>query len=68
MDDREQRMGIFVNQRPPDTYTISSVPIIHKDSDRDCSIRDLIHRDCDLNDLNAISTDLLEAETESQRA
>ena len=67
MDDREQRMGVFLNQKLLDTYTISSVPIIHKASDRDCSIRDLIHRVYDLSDLIAISAAPLAAETESRR-
>ena len=46
--------------------TTSSVPIIHKASDRDCSIRDLIQRDSDASDLIAISTAPLAAETETE--
>ena len=46
--------------------TTSSVPIIHKDSDRECSIRDLIQQDSDASDQIAISTAPLADETEAK--
>ena len=56
----------FFYQKLPDMNTTSSVPIIHKDSDRDCSIRDLIQRDSDASDQIAISTAPLADETEAK--
>lgn len=56
----------FFYQKLPDMNTTSSLPIIHKATDRDCSIRDLIQRDSDASDLIAISTAPLAAETEAE--